>query len=93
MICIKPSIKSDYRNPLGHTTMEYLLELYNNPELQQDFHKNFKIIENPCPPKNLLSADIVCFHCKECYEFAIQKAKEKERREKKKNKIKKIKEE
>lgn len=40
------------------------------------FMRNFKTSENPCPPVDLIPNDVFCFYCVSCMKNCISQVKE-----------------
>lgn len=63
-----------YKNPNGEFTEEDFAQIKREGKVDE-FQRNFKLIDQPCPPKKLRGAGAGCMHCWECFDFAFNKVK------------------
>ena len=72
-------LSADYKNPNGCMTYAKLWDLHKGTDEERlEFHKKYRVTKEPCPPSKLRPKGIVCFHCKECFEYAIDNVKQKD---------------
>lgn len=63
-----------YNNPLGDMTEEDLIEIKKNGNVEE-FLRNLRITQTPCPPKKLKHPTLLCFECVQCYNHAFDSIK------------------
>lgn len=69
------SKRSSYNNPNGEMSIEEMIRIKNNSELEQ-FMQNFRVTKNKCPNNTLKPKKVKCFRCIECFMGAFDSIKE-----------------
>lgn len=63
-----------YKNPNEEFAEEDFMQIKQEGKVDE-FLREFKIIEQPCPPRKLRPAGGMCFHCEFCFGESFKKVK------------------